>query len=152
MGVHKYKFSYTPQYSDLLYLGVFLIGGGTIALLKYPFFIPLVWGFVITGIYLFIRQKPQILFYEDFIEVAKGLGKSKNITVMNYSDVQYVQYCFAEIRGSNLFKITFLKEGNSHTIQYSFSGRPSQNEINFFNRKGITIKVIPESARYKLYP
>ena len=148
----QYKFSYFPKYSDLLYVGFFLIGGGTVALLKNPLFIPLVWIFVIAGIYIFAIQKPGLSFYEDFIELRKGLGKSKNITLINYSEVRNIEYCFAEVYGSNIFKITFLKSGRAHTIQYSFEGRSGQYEIAFFKSKGIEIKVTPESAGYKLYP
>jgi hypothetical protein len=33
------KFSYNSQYEDLIYLGIFLVGGGTIALMEQPLFI-----------------------------------------------------------------------------------------------------------------
>jgi hypothetical protein len=147
----NYKFKYAPQYSDLLYLGIFLIAGGTIALLQYPFLIPLIWVSVIGAFYFFIKRKPSIYFFENYIELRRGFGNKKKVTNINYSDVQLIQYCFAEVRGSHLFKVTFSKNINVGTIQYSFNGRPSKIEIIFFESKGLPIKVIPESAKYKLY-
>ena len=152
MGLNKYKFSYTPQYSNLMYLGIFILGLGTILLLKQPFFIPVLWILVISGIYFFIKKKPNIFFYEDTIEITNGFGKLKNTSVVNYADVQNIEYCFSEMGRGNLFKIFFLQSGETHSLQYTFMGNPTQFEIAFFEGKGIVIKVTPESARYKLYP
>lgn len=152
MAQRKYKFSYTPQYSDLLYLGVFLLGSGTIALLNHPMFIPLVWIAVIIGIYFFVKRKPILLFYIDHVEIRKGFGKSKEITVISYSDVQFIHYVFSETGRGNLFRITFLQLEKTRSIQYTFMGNPTKNEITFFESKGITLKVTPASAKYKLYP
>jgi len=146
-----YKFNYTPRYSDLLYLGVFLIGFGTIALLKYPFFIPFVWIVVIVSFYYFIKNKPSLYFFDEHIELRRGFGEKKEVTKINYYDVQLIQYCFAEVRGSHLFKISFSKKLNIGKLQYSFNGRPSRIEIVFLESKGLTIKVYPDKAKYKLY-
>lgn len=151
MNTSKIIFSYSPQYSDLLYLGIFLIGVGTIGLLEYPFLIPIIWIIVIAGFYFFIREKPSVFFFDDFIELRKGFGRNKKIDIVKYSDVQLIQYCFAEIRGAHLFKITFSVNGKSRTIQYSFRGRPSQHEVVFIEGKGLAVKVVPENAKHKLH-
>lgn len=150
MEKRQYKFSYTPEYSDIIYAGIFLIGGGTVVLLKNPLFIPLVWALVIGGIYFFIKQRSKIYFFEDFIEIAKGLGKSINVVRINYTDVQYVEYSFSEMGRGNLFKMFFLKNGKIRRLQYTFMGSPTSFEVSFFKGKGIPIKVVPESAKYKL--
>lgn len=151
MNRSKFIFSYSPQYSDLLILAFFLIGVGTIGVLNYPILIPVIWVIVIAGVYLFIRLKPSVYFFEDFMEVRKGFRGNKRIYVVNYSDVQLVQYCFAEIRGSHLFKITLFVNGKTSTWQYSFSGRPSKKEVDFIEGKGLVVKVVPESAKHKLH-
>ncbi len=147
----KHQFSYTPRYSDLLYLGIFLIGGGTIALLQYPFFIPPVWLIVIIGFYLFIKNKPAIYFFDEYIELKKGWGKEKKAQRLNYSDIQRIEYCFAEVRGSHLFRVIFSKNLNIGSIQFSFNGRPSRSEVLFLESKKLPIKVVPENAMHKLY-
>lgn len=152
MALHKHKFSYTPQYNDLVYMGIFILGLGTILLLPHPLFIPLLWVIVISGTYLFITKKPKIFFYEETIEIINGFGKSKSTSVVSYSNVRNIEYCFSEMGRGNLFKIFFLLSDKTHSIQYTFMGNPTQFEIAFFEGKGITIKVSPESARYKLHP
>jgi hypothetical protein len=152
MRLNKYKFSYTPQYSDHFYFGIFVLGLGTILLLKQPFLIPVLWVLVIYCIYFFIKNKPNIFFYEDNIEITKGFGKNKNTSVIAYSDVQKIEYCFSEMGRGNIFKIFLLQSGKVHSLQYTFMGNPTQSEIAFFDLKGMTIEVMPKSARYKLYP
>jgi hypothetical protein len=151
MKSRTYRLSYLPQYSDLLYLAVFLLGVSTIALLKNPLFIPLAWFIVFTILYRFIRHKPRIYFFDETIEMVTGIGKSKRTTVLSYSAIQKIQYCFAEIRGDHLFKINLVIGETVRTLQYSFSGCPSQFEVSFFEGKKITIEVIPQNATSKLY-
>ncbi|MBK9327725.1 MAG: hypothetical protein IPM95_00130 [Sphingobacteriales bacterium] len=147
----KYKFSYTPQYSDILYLAAFLLGFGIIALRNSPVYLILYLIFVLVSIWMFIESKPKILFFEDYIELHRGIFFNKRIRIKKYEDILSIQYCFAEIRGSNLFKISLKDKDNKvNKIQYSFLGRPTKYEVSFFQSKNIDISVVPDSAKNKL--
>ncbi len=150
MNSNQYKFSYYPNYSDLFYVSIFLLVGGTILLLKYPFGIIPLWIIVIVGIFLFVKRKSKILFYEDFVEIISGFGKKKKIIRIEYKDIQYIEYVFAEIRGNHLFKIVFKKSEKIYKLQYSFLGNPTKVEIGLLDKKQIKIKITPESSRYKI--
>lgn len=151
MSYRKHIFNYRPEYSDMIYLGIFLLGIITIGLLPHTIFIFLGWLIIIAIFYFIINHKPSVFFFEDFIELRKGIFGTNTHYKLFYSDVQLIQYCFAEIRGAHLFKITFVKEGKTQTIQYSFRGRPSKTELALLERKKISVKVIPENAKHKLY-
>ena len=150
MTSSKYKFSYTPQYSDLLYISFFLGGGGMIALWHNPLFIPLLLLVIALCVYFFIQQKPKIYFFEDFIEIRKGINKATSITTINYADVQAVEYIFSDMGRGNLFKISYVQSSHKHTLRYTFIGNPTQYEISFFKEKEIKIIISPESAIYKI--
>ncbi|MFN8237944.1 MAG: hypothetical protein U0T77_07210 [Chitinophagales bacterium] len=151
--MHKsgYKFRYIPQYSDMLYLIVFLLGLGVLALKEYLFYLIFYLAVIFLGFFLFIQYKTKILFFEDYIELHNGVFFNKKIIRKKYEDILLIQYCFAEIRGSNLFRISLKYKNNKITkIQYSFIGRPSKQEISFFKSKNINILVVPDSAKNKL--
>lgn len=142
------KFSYNPQYGDFIYLGIFLIGGGTIALMQQPIFIPLVWLVVIALFYFFIKKKPLIYFFEDHIELKSNFGKT---TVMvNYVDVKLIEYVFLT-GGRHLIRITFSEHLKIGTLQYTFYGSPGKIEVLFLESKNLPIKVSPLSAKHRFY-
>ena len=150
MDKSHYKFSYFPMYTDILYIGIFLFGAFVITLRKHPLFLIFSIVAILVSIFYFIIRKPRLFFFEDYFEQHTGFGKLKKIQRINYSDVQKVKYCFTEIRGNHLFKISFNQDGDIRTLQYSFTGRASKYEISFLKLKNIAIQVIPETAKNKI--
>lgn len=140
----KYIFNYRPQIHDFIYMFIFLVGISIFSLKSTPIILILVLLLIIFTFYFVLSNKPSIYFFEEIVELHRGI-KLKRIETIKYSDILYIKYVFAQIRGSNLFIIQFNDNGKVRKIQYSFLGRPSKNEISLINRKNIRLDVVPES-------
>jgi hypothetical protein len=70
--------------------------------------------------------------------------------VVKYVDVKLIEYVFLT-GGRHLFRIKFSEHLKIGTLQYTFYGSPGKIEVLFLESKNMTIKVIPVSAKHKLY-